>query len=155
MWNVNWYRVSPIGIGIGTHKLKFVYDNEGDPMGKKAVIDTFNIMEGVDVDCLIYDYTPAKPATALANNKILRGNTKYQKMSKSDVEINFKAYFNQLEYHHFMSICQDDFYFKDEFGTIYRGIFDDGISPELIVMNNLYSVSLALKSDSIIGKGFL
>ncbi|OON99141.1 MAG: hypothetical protein ATN35_02200 [Epulopiscium sp. Nele67-Bin004] len=149
-----WYRCAPIGVSPGTHTLKFVYDTDGAPNSKKAVIDTFTIRIGKTVPCLITTYQPAKPIRNLASNKVLRGNIQYQQMIKSDTEINFTATFSGLEYHYFMSICEDTFYFVDEFGICYRGIFPEDTEPNMIAMNCVYAVELCMRSCNQIARGF-
>ncbi len=149
-----WYTCAPIGITPGLHKLRFSYDPDGDLWGKKAVIDTFTISIGKDISCIISNYTPAKPIRNLAENKILRGNTQYQQMTKSDTEISFTATFSGRDFAHFMAISEDVFYFIDEWGICYRGIFPDDTEPSSIALNHVYTVELILKSDSQVGRGF-
>ena len=149
-----WYRCDPIGLTPGEHKLKFEYVFEGTRNEKKAVVDTIIIEEAKDVPCLITTYTPPKPIKKLASNSILRGFTTYQDMVESDTEIEFVAAFNGLEFHDFMIHSDQIFYFVDEFGVCYRGIFESGVEPKSIALKKVYYVELVMVASSKVGIGF-
>ncbi len=149
-----WYRCDPIGLTPGEHTLKFEYVLEGAPNEKKAVVDTIVIEEAKDVPCLITTYKPPKPIKNLAKNSILRGYTTYQEMVESDTEIEFVAAFNGLEFHEFMIQSDREFYFVDEFGVCYRGIFEEAPEPKSIALRKVYYVELILVASSKVGIGF-
>lgn len=149
-----WYRCDPIGLTPGEHTLKFEYVYEGEKNDKKTVVDTITIHEAKDVSCLITDYTPPKPIKNLAKNEVLRGHTTYQEMVESDTEIEFVAAFNGLEFHEFMINSDRVFYFVDEFGVCYRGIFEDAPEPKSIAMKKVYFVDLTMVASSKAGIGF-
>lgn len=150
-----WYRSQPIGLPPGRHRLKFQYDlNGGKPHNKKAVVDTVTIYEAKTMRCLIKSYFPPKPVQGLAQNKILRGFSIFQEMTQSDTQIEFEAAFDGLHFHEFMKNRKQVFYFLDEFGVCYRGVFNDAIEPKSIALNKLYFVSVTFTSGSEVGVGF-
>jgi hypothetical protein len=149
-----WQRCSPIGLTPGKHEVKFEYQFTGAPDGKKAVVDTFTVWQGKQVDCLVTEYKPAKPSKSLGSSNILRGFTRYQEMAVADTEINFTSAFNGLSFLEFMQKSDEAFYFVDEFGVCYRGIFPKTIEPKNIAMNEVYFIELSFNADQKTGFGF-
>lgn len=150
-----WRRAEPIGISPGTHTVKFEYVLEGPPSGKSGIFDTFTIWEGRPIDAVITKYTPAKPVRNISQNKTLRGYTRSQEMTASDTEINFSAMFSGLSYLDFVVNSNEIFYFVDEFGVCYRGIFPNGIDPESKVLKHLYYANLSMLAPQKAGVGFV
>ena len=91
---------------------------------------------------------------ALSVQRVLRGYSRFQEMVASDTEIVFTAVFDGLHFHEFMSRCDEPFYFLDEFGVCYRGIFQEVIEPEAIAMNEVYQVELTMIAGQKTGIGF-
>ncbi len=151
---VPWQRTKPIGITPGKHTIKFEYVFEGEPGDRKAVIDNVLVYEAKKVNCLISEYEPAKPIRNLGSNKTLRGFTRFQEMAESDTEISFTAAFNGLDFIEFMQKSDNIFYFIDEFGICYRGIFADDIKPSHIALNEVYVIELTMTADQKTGFGF-
>jgi len=149
-----WQRIKPIGLIPGKHMIKFEYVFEGEPGDRKAVIDNVLIYEAKKVNCLINEYKPAKPIRNLGSNKTLRGFTRYQEVAESDTEISFTATFNGLDFIEFMKKSDSIFYFVDEFGICYRGIFAENIEPNNIALNEVYTVELTMTADQKTGFGF-
>ncbi len=148
-----WENSGPIGISPGTHTLKFVYDTDGAPSGKKAVIDEFIVTHGEDVRCLIKNYEPATAIIKRATNKIIRGTTQSQAYVKNDVQIAFTGQFSDLDYEYFLTYAdEDDFYFVNEFGTCYYGIIEE-YKPKSIALNAAYEIDIKILSNSTI-RGF-
>lgn len=149
-----WQRCIPIGITPGKHKIKFDYEAFGDFAANKGVVDTVMVWESKPVNCLITDYNPPSPSRNLGKNKVLRGYTRYQDMTVADTEIKFSAVFNGQSFLEFMQKSNEPFYFVDEFGICYRGIFPDNVEPKNIAMNELYSVELTMIAGQKTGFGF-
>lgn len=149
-----WTRCVPIGITPGKHTLKFTYELQGEPNHKKSIVDTIMIYEAKEINCLITEYEPAKPLKDINSNKIIRSFTRYQEMTIADTEINFTATFDGLNFLHFMQKSDEVFYFVDEFGICYRGIFPENISPKSIAMNEIYLIDLTLEAGQKTGIGF-
>jgi hypothetical protein len=152
-----WRRIEPIGISPGKHKLKFEYIVNGgqNPIGKSSIFDTFTIWEGRTINTTIAKYTPPKPHKQIAQNKTLRGYTKFQEMTESDTEINFSAIFDGASFLEFMVNNDKIFYFVDEFGVCYRGIFPSNIEPESKALNSLYYINLNMICPQKVGVGFV
>lgn len=150
-----WRRTHPIGIPPGVNKLKFEYIVEGPPNQRSGVVDTFEIWEGKGLNATISNYTPAKPIKNLTQNKTLRGYSRFQQMSESDTAIKFTALFKGADFLEFMATSDDIFYFVDEFGVVYRGIFPENIEPESIAMNSVYAVTLEMVAPQRAGVGFV
>lgn len=149
-----WQRCIPIGLTPGKHTIKFEYKINGSPNDKKGVIDTVMIWQGTGVDCLITEYKPPKPLKNVGSNKVLRGFTRYQEMSSADTEIKFTACFNGLHFLEFIQKSDKPFYFVDEFGVCYRGIFSESIEPKSIALNEVYIVELNMVAGQKTGFGF-
>lgn len=149
-----WQRCIPIGLTPGKHKLKFEYKFEGTPNEKKAIVDTIMIYEARNVNCLITEYNPPKPKTNINSNKILRGFTRYQEMTVADTEIQFTAIFDGLNFLDFIHQSNIPFYFVDEFGICYRGIFPESINPKSIAINQAYQIELNMIAGQKTGIGF-
>ena len=75
-------------------------------------------------------------------------------MAESDTEISFTAIFNGLDFIEFMQKSNGIFYFIDEFGICYRGIFTESIEPNRIALNEVYTVELTMTADQKAGFGF-
>lgn len=150
-----WRRIEPIGISPGKHTLKFEYIVEGEPNHKSGVFDSFTVWEGRTINTTIARYTPPKPVKNIAQNKTLRGHTRYQEMVASDTEIDFSAIFNGPSFLDFMANSDKIFYFVDEFGVCYRGLFPNKIEPESKALNTLYYVNLTMEAPQKAGVGFV
>lgn len=149
-----WQACEPIGLSPGEHEIAFEYIVD-DPSLKKGVVDDIEVWEGRDIDTLITRYTPPKPAKNLVRNDILRGYTRFQEMSAVDTEVEFTAAFNDLAFLDFQRHSESTYYFIDEFGTCYRGIFADEYSPENIALNRVYLINLVLLAGQKTGVGFI
>jgi len=150
-----WQRCIPIGLTPGKHTIRFEYVFEGeDPAHKKGVIDTVMVWQAKGVNCLVTEYTPPKPSKNVGSINVLRGFTRFQEMSVADTEINFTAVFEGLSFLEFMQKSDEPFYFVDEFGICYRGIFPESIDPKNIAMNQVYSVELTMIAGQKTGFGF-
>lgn len=151
-----WYRCEPIGITPGRHKLKFEYilPEDKNPYERKAVIDTITVYQARDVKCLITEYTPPKPVKGTSKTAILRGFTIYQEMTEADTNIEFSAVFEGLDYHDFILHASSIFYFVDEFGVCYRGLFDGEIEPKSIALSKQYITNLTMTAGQKTGVGF-
>jgi hypothetical protein len=149
-----WQRIIPMGLTPGKHELTFTYEYEGEPNTKAGIVDTIRVWQARPVPCLITEYTPPRPARNVGSSKVLRGFTRYQEMSVADTEINFTALFNGLDYHEFMMKSDEPFYFLDEFGVCYRGIFPDTINPKSIALDAVYSIELTMIAGQKTGFGF-
>jgi len=150
-----WRRVEPIGISPGEHTLKFEYIIEGSPLSKSGIFDSFTIWEGKTLDTIITKYTPPKPSKNIAQSKTLRGRTRFQEMVASDTEINFSAMFDGVNFLEFMANSDEIFYFVDEFGVCYRGLFPSLMEPESKALNHLYYVNLSMLAAQKVGVGFV
>lgn len=149
-----WQRCIPIGITPGKHTLKYEYILKGEPNKKKAIVDTIMIYESAMVDCLIMEHSPAKPIKNINANKTIRGFTRFQEMTASDTEIAFTAGFDGIAFLEFMQKSDEAFYFVDEFGICYRGIFNENIEPKNIAINEVYFVELSMTAGQKTGIGF-
>ncbi len=149
-----WQRCIPIGLTPGTHNLSFEYKVTGEPNEKKAIIDSIYLYQAKTIDCIITDYTPPKPIRNLNANKTLRGYTRYQEMTVADTEITFTATMNGLHFQDFMQNYDSPFYFVDEFGVCYRGIFVSTINPTGIALNEVYTIELSMIAGQKTGIGF-
>lgn len=150
-----WRRIEPIGISPGKHILRFEYVADGGLNGKSGVFDTFTIWEGRTINTTIAKYTPPSPKRQIAQNKTLRGYTRFQEMAESDTEISFSAMFNGPSFLEFIANSDKIFYFVDEFGVCYRGIFPSNIGPESKALNSLYYVTLSMLCPQKAGVGFV
>ena len=152
-----WRRIEPIGISPGKHTLKFEYivNAEANPIGKSGIFDSFTIWEGRTINTTIAKYAPPKPLKNIAQNKTLRGYTRFQEMMASDTEINFSTMFNGPSFLEFMTNSDEIFYFIDEFGVCYRGIFPTMVDPESKALNHLYYVNLSMIAPQKVGVGFV
>lgn len=150
-----WQRCLPIGLTPGPHKLRFEYLYDGLPNKKKGVIDNVIIYEGKKVNCLITEYSPPSPIRNISSIKTLRGYTRYQEMTASDTEIKFTALFDSLNFNEFMEKSNDIFYFVDEHGIMYRGVFPSSVSAKNITLNQYYSIDLIMISNQKTGVGIL
>lgn len=149
-----WIRCKPIGLTPGKHVLKCMYEPGGNKNAKKAVIDSIEIWQAQEVKCLIKTHTPAYPSTQLASNKTLRGYTSYQQSCASDTACTFTAAFDSQPYLDFVVHIDNIFYYIDEFGKCYRGIFPDKFKPTNPVFANLYFVEMTLIAADKCGVGF-
>ena len=150
-----WRRVEPIGISPGTHTLRFEYEVEGSLNNRSGIFDTFTIWEGKTLDTIVTKYTPPRPSKNIAQGKTLRGYTRFQEMVASDTEIDFSAMFNGVDFLEFMANSDEIFYFVDEFGICYRGLFPTLMEPESKVLNHLYYVNLSMLATQKVGVGFV
>jgi hypothetical protein len=125
-----WRRIEPIGVSPGKHIVKFEYIVERSLSHKSGIFDTFTVWEGRTINTTIAKYAPAKPIRQIAQNKTLRGYTRFQEMTASDTEVNFSAMFDGSSFLEFMANSDKIFYFVDEFGICYRGLFPSLIDPE-------------------------
>lgn len=152
-----WRRIEPIGISPGNHILKFKYivNSGANPTGKSGIFDSFTIWEGRTINTIIAKYTPPSPKRQIAQNKTLRGYTRFQEMSESDTEINFSAMFNGPSFLEFITSSDKIFYFVDEFGICYRGLFPNMIEPESKALNHLYYINLTMVAAQKVGVGFV
>lgn len=150
-----WRRIEPIGISPGTHILRFEYIVEGSLINKSGIFDSFTIWEGRDINTIIAKYTPPRPVKSIGQNKTLRGHTRFQEMVASDTEINFSAMFDGPSFLEFMANSDEIFYFVDEFGVCYRGIFPSLVDPESKALNHLYYVNLSMYAPQKAGVGFV
>lgn len=149
-WQVN----EPIGLSPGSHEFVFLY-NANSPVGKKAVIDNFVIYESKEVDCLIIKSTPPKPDRNFPTHDILRGFKRIQQTVESNTNISFTAMFEADSFQDFILHADDIYYFKDEFGRVYRGVFSESIEPESIVKGKVYVVNLSMLCQQKAGVGFV
>ena len=76
-------------------------------------------------------------------------------MTASDTEINFSAIFDGPTYLEFTANCDKIFYFVDEFGVCYRGLFPSNIEPESKALSSLYYVALFMVCPQKAGVGFV
>lgn len=150
-----WRRIPPIGIAPGKSYLWIEYRVKGSLDHKSGVIDTFEIWESKELNTTISTYSPAKPLRDITQNKTLRGHSRFQEMSASDTSIKFIALFKGADFHEFIVDSDDIFYFIDEFGVVYRGIFPEVIEPEATALNALYAVSLEMVAPQKTGVGFV
>lgn len=150
-----WRKTQPIGVPPGTNKFKFEYIVEGTPNQKSGVVDTFEIWESKDLNTIVTNYTPARPIRNIVQNKTLRGYSRFQEMNASDTSIKFTAMFKGIDFHEFMTNSDGIFYFLDEFGVIYRGIFPENIEPDSVALNALYTVNLEMVAPQKTGVGFV
>lgn len=150
-----WRRVEPIGVAPGKHTVKFEYIVEDRPNLKSGIFDTFTVWEGRSINTTITNYTPPKPYKNVASNDTLRGHTRFQEMVLSDTEINFSAIFKGESFIDFMANSGEVFYFVDEFGVCYRGLFPNSINPECKAMNKLYYINLSMIAPQKVGVGFV
>lgn len=149
-----WQRIRPIGIRPGKHSLKFEYNPGSTPFNdKKFAVDNIIIYQSKKINCIIRDYKPPKPNLNLVENKILRGFTRKQEMTKADTTIKFQAIFYSPYYKDFIRVFKRPFYFVTEYGTCYRGTFT-GYDIENIGLCSAYSFDLELICDQEIGVGF-
>ena len=151
----SWRRVEPIGVSPGAHTVKFEYVVEESLSGKSGIFDTFTVWEGRPVDAVIAKHTPPKPIRNISENKTLRGHTRFQEMTASDTEISFSAMFNGHSFLDFIVNSNEIFYFVDEFGVCYRGIFPNSIEPESKVLKQLYYTNLSMIAPQKAGVGFV
>ena len=149
-----WHHSPPIGLKPGNHFIAFAYEFEGAPNDKAGIVDNVRVFQGRRVPCTISTYTPARPLRALAVQRVLRGYNRYQEMTAADTEIVFALVFDGLHFHEFISRCDEPFYFLDEFGVCYRGIFPDRIEPQSIAMSQVYQVELTMVAGQKTGIGF-
>lgn len=150
-----WRRIPPIGIPPGKSYLWFEYLVKGSKMHKSGVIDSFEIWESRDLNTTISKYSPARPIRDVIQNKTLRGHSRFQEMSASDTAIKFTALFKGEDFHEFIVSSDGIFYFIDEFGVVYRGIFPESIEPEATALNVIYAVSLEMVAPQKTGVGFV
>lgn len=150
-----WRRIEPIGVSPGKHIVRFEYIVEGSLAHKSGIFDTFTVWEGRTINTTIAKCTPPKPLRQIAQNKTLRGYTRFQEMAASDTEINFSAMFDGPSFLEFMANSDEIFYFVDEFGKCYRGLFPNAIDPEGKVLSELYYVNLVLIAAQKAGVGFV
>lgn len=148
-----WQRIRPIGIRPGKHSLKFEYNPGASLNEKKFAVDNIIIYQSKKINCIIRDYKPPKPSLNLVENKILRGFTRKQEMTKADTTIKFQAIFYSEYYEDFVRVFKRPFYFVTEYGTCYRGTFA-GYDIENIGLCSAYSFDLELICDQEIGIGF-
>lgn len=149
-----WQACEPIGLPPGQHEIMFEYIVD-KPNLRKGVVDDIEVWECVDVDALITSYTPPRPVKDFARNNTLRGYPRFQEMVATPTEIEFSAAFNDLAFLDFQRHSDSVYYFRDEFGTCYRGIFADAYTPEHIALNSVYVVSLNLLAGQKTGVGFI
>ncbi len=149
-----WQRIRPIGIRQGKHVLKFEY-NPGTPPpnNKKFAVDNIIVYEAKKIDCIIKDYKPPKPNINLVENKILRGFTRKQEMTKADTSIKFQAIFYAEHYEEFIKLFKKPFYFVTEYGKCYRGTFSN-YDIENIALCSVCSFDLEMICDQEIGNEF-
>jgi hypothetical protein len=150
-----WRRIEPIGVSPGKHIVRFEYVVDGSLIGKSGIFDTFTVWEGRTINTTIAKYTPPKPKRQIAQNKTLRGYTRFQEMTESDTEINFSAIFDGPPFLEFIANSDKIFYFVDEFGVCYRGIFPSNIEPESKALNSLYYITLSMLCPQKVGVGFV
>lgn len=152
-----WRRIEPIGMSPGKHTLRFEYivDAGENPVGKSGIFDSFTIWEGRTINTTIANYTPPKPLKNVSQNRTLRGHTRFQEMVASDTEINFSALFDGPSFLEFMANSDEIFYFVDEFGVVYRGLFPAVVDPESRALNHLYYVNLSMIAPQKAGVGFV
>ena len=150
-----WRRIPPIGIAPGKNIIWVEYRIKGNPMHKSGVIDTFEVWESKNLNTTISKFSPARPIKNLTQNKTLRGYSRFQEMSASDTSIKFTALFRGLDFHEFIVNSDGIFYFVDEFGVVYRGIFPETIEPEATALNALYAVTLEMVAPQKTGVGFV
>lgn len=150
-----WRRSLPIGLTPGEHTIKLIYAPNGEPNGKKGVIDNVIIKESENVNGLIMSQTPPRPTGSRASNKTLRGFTTYQEMSSMDTECKFTIGLNGVQYKEFVANNRSIFYYIDEFGTCHRGILaDNGLAPKSIALQTVYTVDCTLVCANEAGTGF-
>lgn len=152
---VPWRRIEPIGITPGKHVLKFEYIVGDKKVGKSGVFDSFTIWEGRDINTTIANYKPPRPIKNIVQNKTLRGHTRFQEMTISDTEISFSAMFSGESFLDFIVNSDKIFYFIDEFGVCYRGIFPATVDPESKALNHLYYINLSMIATQKAGVGFV
>jgi len=150
-----WRRVEPIGLSPGEHLFEFEYIVNGRPNLRSGIMDSFTVWEGRDVDTIITKYTPPRPMKGIAQSKTLRGHTRFQEMVVSDTQIDFSAMFEGKDFIEFMVNSDDIFYFVDEFGVCYRGLFPNVVDPESKALNHLYYVNLSMIAPQKVGVGFV
>jgi len=149
-----WQSCEPIGLYPGEHEIAFEYVVE-DPSNKKGVIDDIEVWECRNIDATITKYTPPKPAKDFARNNTLRGYTRFQEMVATGTEIDFTAAFDDLDFLEFQRHSNSIYYFIDEFGTCYRGMFVDTYTPEHVALNSIYLIQLSLLAGQKTGVGFI
>lgn len=149
-----WQSCEPMGLPPGEHEIAFEYVVE-EPANKKGVIDDIEVWESKDIDTLITKYSPPRPAKNFARNNTLRGYTRFQEMVATDTEVDFTATFNDLSFLDFQRHSNSTYYFIDEFGTCYRGIFADNYYPEHVALNSIYLIQLSLLAGQKTGVGFI
>lgn len=149
-----WQACEPMGLSPGEHEIKFEYIVK-DELGKKGVVDNIRIFEGIEVNCLITKYTPPRPAKNITQNKILRGFTRFQEMQESDTEIEFSVAFSDMEFLDFQRNHDKIYYFIDEFGVCYRGLFATTYEPDKVALNSVYVIGLKLVASQKLGVGFI
>lgn len=152
---IPWRRVEPIGVSPGKHVVRFEYKVGKDKTHKSGIIDTFTVWESRAVDATIAKYTPPKPVLNVAQQRTLRGHTRFQEMTATDTEINFSVLFNGLSYLDFATHHDKIFYFIDEFGVCYRGIFVGNFDPKSVALNHVYYVNLTMIAPQKVGVGFV
>lgn len=148
-----WQRCEPIGITPGKHLLKFEYEVDEEE-GKKAIVDTFTVYEAKDVAGLVQSSNPATPVKKVANQNILRGFSAYMENVEADTKIDITMAFKGIEMQDFLLHHDSIYYFLDEFGICYRGIFPDSIKPKTIAVNSFYLVDLEMICNQRTAKGF-
>lgn len=148
-----WERTRPIGLAPGTHTARFEYDAGAAPDGKKGVFNSFEVWQAVNIPCYVAEYKPPIQDSALNETKTIRGYTRIQQASESDTKIAFQAIFYAEEFIIFRKNARKIFYFADEYGAVYRGIFRE-IAPEFTAMASVYSLNLEMICDSRAGEGF-
>lgn len=149
-----WRRIEPIGVAPGKHVVRFEYEIQGSPISCSGVFDSFSVWEGRDLNGTVSTYKPPKPSGGITSTQTLRGFTRYQQMAERDTEINFSMMFGGPAFIDFLANINSPFYFIDEFGICYRGIFPEEISPESPALNTLYVVSLRMIAPQKVGVGF-
>ena len=148
-----WERIKPVGLAPGKHTLSFTYNAGAIPNGKKGVFNHFQIWKSERIICKVRDYKPPVTESQLSESKTIRGYTRFQEMTEADTILSFQMIINAEYFQNFQRNMRKIFYFVDEFGIAYRGVFRN-ITSDKIALGSVYSFDLDFISDSKVGYGF-
>ena len=148
-----WERIKPIGLAPGKHRLSFTYNAGAEPNGKKGVFNNFQIWQAERIICNVREYKPPVAESQLSESKTVRGYTRFQEMTEADTAISFQIIIFAEHFQNFQQNMRKIFYFVDEFGIAYRGVFRN-VGSDKIALASVYSFDLDFISDSKLGYGF-